>query len=83
MLLANGEALHQQWLQLPNLPSSSSAVAERQANEGIVLPLDSSLSLEAEPSFPPTTARLKNDGGKPVLIQSRGPMPMLPRKPPT
>jgi DNA-binding NtrC family response regulator len=46
VLLANGEALPQQWLQLPNLPSSPTPAARLQASEGIVLPLDGSLSLE-------------------------------------
>jgi DNA-binding NtrC family response regulator len=46
VLLANGETLPQQWLQLPNQPSKPTPAAGLDADNGIVLPLDGSLSLE-------------------------------------
>ena len=46
VLLANDDTLPQQWLQLPNQPSSPTPAAGIHAGDGIVLPLDGTLSLE-------------------------------------
>lgn len=46
VLLAEDDTFPEQWLQLPNLPSNLASSTTMTSDDGIVLPLDGSLSLE-------------------------------------